>query len=45
MMVFLTVSQKDLTLSNRWEDNDGCLLALDARGCRFESCFPDKKML
>lgn len=25
-----------------WKDNDGCLPALDAGGCRFESCFPDQ---
>ncbi len=25
-----------------WEDNGGCLLALDARGRRFESCFSDR---
>jgi hypothetical protein len=24
-----------------WEDNGGCLPALDAGGRRFESCFPD----
>lgn len=23
------------------KDNGGCLLALDARGRKFESCFPD----
>ena len=31
-----------MTVSSTWEDNDGCLPALDAGGCRFESCFPDK---
>lgn len=25
-----------------WEDNGGCLSALDAGGRRFESCFSDK---
>ena len=27
---------------NNWEDNGGCLPALDAGGRRFESCFSDK---
>ena len=27
-----------------WEDNVGSLLALEARGCRFESYFSDKTL-
>ena len=28
--------------TQNWEDNGGCLPALDAGGRRFEPCFPDK---
>lgn len=40
-IVRLSLEQVDSTCLIRG-DNDGCLPALDAGGCRFESCFPDE---
>ena len=41
-MVILNIGVKFLYEPQNWEDNGGCLLALDARGRRFKSYFSDK---